>query len=127
MSGLRDGVASRPKRPRREFRFGLAGFHFEEMRERKLRTDEDGFFPGFLMNPYVLLIIFILAVVLVVSGVLFAVFATSTLLTLVFVGVGLYLLVKPEILASMGSVGRWGIPLGLVAFGAVIHLGWLRF
>jgi len=127
MSGLRDGAASRPKRPRREFRFGLAGFHFEEIRERKLRTDEDGFFPALLMNPYVLLLIFILLAVLVVSGVLFAVFATSTLLTLVFVGVGLYLLVKPEILASMGSVGRWGIPLGLVAFGTLIYLGWLRF
>jgi uncharacterized membrane protein YqjE len=99
------------------------------MREHTLKTDENGagFLPLLLMNPLALLIIIIVIIALVISGVLFAVFATKTLLTLIFVGVGLYLLVKPGLLAGSGSMVRFGVPICLMIVGAAWYLDWLKF
>jgi hypothetical protein len=79
-----------------------------------------------LANPYLLIIILILAIILIFGSLILVALTTKTILTVALVGIGLYLFIRPHLLAGLGSMGRWAIPIGLIGLGIVFYLGWLK-
>jgi hypothetical protein len=60
------------------------------------------------------------------AGFLAILFATKTIIVLILVLAGLYLLVKPAIIAGAGPTGKYLIPLFLIILGLAFYSGWLK-
>jgi hypothetical protein len=83
-----------------------------------MRMDDRGVLP-------LLVIVAIVGVVLAVVMLTALTLTLGTVLALVFVGAGLYLLVKPERLAGMGATMKMIVPLVLIMLGVAVYAGWL--
>lgn len=82
---------------------------------------------GLFGIPPIFLIIGIgLLLLLFFTGFLAVIFATKTLIVLILVGVGLYLLIKPKILGATGPTMRYLIPFALIILGLAFYSGWLK-
>lgn len=82
---------------------------------RRLPSNEDG-----LIELLLLVILAIVALVALLGGFLFIAFSTKALITVVLVGLGVFLFVRPA-----GLVGnmRLYIPLGLILLGILFYAG----
>ena len=83
-----------------------------------MRTSTEGAIP-------LLLIIVVLAIILLFGGMILAYLTMKMWLTLLLVGVGIYLLIKPKLLSGVPAAGKWAIPLVLVVLGIAVYGGWL--
>ena len=74
-----------------------------------------------------LLIIFvILGIVLLFGVMILAALTLKMILTLLLVGVGVYLLIKPQLLSTMPPVGKWAVPIVLIVLGIAVYGGWVK-
>ena len=74
-----------------------------------------------------LVIVVIVGILLFFGGVILAWFTMKMWLTLLLVGVGIYLLVKPNLLSGVPAQAKWLIPLVLIVLGIAVYGGWLSF
>lgn len=81
----------------------------------------------FGIPPMFLLIGIVIIVVLLFTGFLAVIFAAKTLIVIALVGVGIYLLIKPSILATAGPIVKYLIPFALIGLGIAFYSGWLSF
>jgi hypothetical protein len=79
----------------------------------------------FGIPPMFLLIGILIIVVLLFTGFLAVIFAAKTLIVIALVGVGIYLLIKPAILATAGPIAKYLIPFALIVLGIAFYSGWL--
>ncbi len=74
-----------------------------------------------------LLVIFvILGIVLLFGVMILAALTLKMLLTLLLVGVGVYLLIKPQLLSTMPPAGKWAVPIALIVLGIAVYGGWVK-
>jgi hypothetical protein len=85
-----------------------------------MRMDDKGALP-------LLVIVVILGILLLFGGVILAYLTMKMWLTLLLIGAGLYLLIKPNLLSGVGATGKWAIPLVLIVLGIAVYGGWLSF
>lgn len=86
----------------------------------KMMRDSQGALP-------LLVIVVIVGILLLFGGVILAWFTMKMWLTLLLVGAGLYLLIKPNLLTGVPAAGKWAIPLVLIVLGIAVYGGWLSF
>jgi len=79
----------------------------------------------FAIPPLFLLIGIVIIVILLFTGFLAVIFAAKTLIVIALVGVGIYLLIKPAILATAGPIAKYLIPFVLIGLGIAFYGGWL--
>jgi hypothetical protein len=80
----------------------------------------------FGIPPLFLLIGIVILALLFFAGFLAILFATKTIIVLILVLAGLYLLVKPKILGTTGPTMRFLIPIFLIILGLAFYSGWLK-
>ena len=85
-----------------------------------MRFDNQGAIP-------LIAILIIVGVLLVFGGVILAYLTMKMWLTLLLVGVGIYLLIKPNLLTGVPAAGKWAIPMVLIVLGIAVYGGWLSF
>jgi len=74
----------------------------------------------------ILVIIVILGIVLLFGVMILAALTLKMILTLLLVGVGVYLLIKPQLLSTMPPVGKWAVPIVLIVLGIAVYGGWVK-
>ena len=86
-----------------------------------MKSDENGFLP--VMGMVILVVI---AILLVMSVMVVAFFTLSMILTLLFVGAGVYLFINPKLLQSLGPTAKFAVPIGLILLGVLVYTGILE-
>ena len=81
-----------------------------------MRTNTEGAFP-------LLLIIVVLAIILLFGGMILAYLTMKMWLTLLLVGAGLYLFVKPNLLSGLPATAKWAVPIVLIVLGILVYAG----
>lgn len=99
------------------------------VRERNLGTDNEG--AGSVLGglggsifgiPMIfVLIVAVLAIFLLFGGWILIAFTTKTLIVVVLLGAGLFLLVKPSILSGMGEQAKIGVPIFLILLAILFY------
>lgn len=72
-------------------------------------------------------VLVIIGAILLFVGLIIFTLTLGTILALLFIGSGLYLLVKPEKLAGMNPQMKMVVPLVLIVLGVAVYAGWLEF
>jgi hypothetical protein len=68
-------------------------------------------------------ILVIVVILLLFGGIILAYLTMKMWLTLLLVGVGLYLLVKPQPLSGLPATAKWLIPVVLIVLGILVYAG----
>ena len=74
-----------------------------------------------------LAVLVIIGVVLLLMGWIVIALTMQSMLAIILVGAGLYLLVRPSALSGLGTQGRIAVPLVLIVLGIVVYGGLLSF
>jgi hypothetical protein len=70
-----------------------------------------------------LLIGIVLVIILLFGGMILAYLTMKMWLTLLLVGAGLYLLVKPQPMSGLPATAKWLIPVVLIVLGILVYAG----
>ena len=70
-----------------------------------------------------LAILVIIAILLLFGGMIVAYLTMKMWLTLLLVGVGLYLFVKPNLLSGLPATAKWAVPIVLIVLGILVYAG----
>ena len=85
---------------------------------KRMARDENGFVQGLLMNPWVLLVIVIAAVIGMAMAGLMLLYAPNIMAALLIAGVAVYLLIRPPI---PDPRFRIGLPIALIGLAVFIY------
>ena len=74
-----------------------------------------------------LAILIIIGFLLLIGGWVIIALTMQSMLAIILVGAGLYLLVRPSALSGLGTQARIAVPLVLIVLGIVVYGGLLSF